>query len=185
MPAFDPTRAVRFDLPRGSVIAGTNERHVLLSCAALDDLVLIAGPDAANAVGRSFGSSIGARVAARLGGTMGVSASPMETVIAHLGGELSLTGLGALSVERWGRALVFVIDRPGAADLGFLASILEGALEACSGRATRCTSLGREKTIVRLLVASDTAVERVRGWLDSGVAWSEVLARLQPKEDGA
>ena len=47
MAGFDPTHSVRFDLPRGSVIAGGEERHVLLPCGALNDLVLIAGTEAA------------------------------------------------------------------------------------------------------------------------------------------
>ena len=66
MAGFDPTHSVRIDLPRGSVIAGGEERHVLLSCAALNDLVLVAGTEAATAVGRALGNSIGARAAARL-----------------------------------------------------------------------------------------------------------------------
>ncbi|MGO9711182.1 MAG: hypothetical protein ACLQBL_20135, partial [Polyangiaceae bacterium] len=66
---FDPTHSVRFDLPRGSVVAGGEVRHVLLPCSALDDLVLTAGTEAANTVGRALGASIGKRVAARLGGS--------------------------------------------------------------------------------------------------------------------
>ncbi len=179
MDTFDPTHAVRFDLPRGSVTAGANERHVLLTCAALDDLVMIAGPEAAAAVGRSLGSALGNRVASRLGGPSGVGASSVETVLAHLGGELSLAGLGTLAVERWGRALVMVVDRPAVADLGFLASILEGALETASGKPARCISLGRDGTLARALVASDASIERARSWLDEGIAWGEVLVRLQ------
>src|SRR4051812_6386011 len=93
---FDPTNAVRFDLQRGSVTA-SGERHVLLSHVALDDFVLIAGPEAAAAVGRTIGTSFGKRVASRLGGASGVAASSLETVVAHLGGELSLAGLGSLA----------------------------------------------------------------------------------------
>ena len=181
MATFDPTHAVRFDLPRGSVTAGANERHVLLTCAALDDLVMIAGPEASAAVGRSLGSALGSRVALRLGGAEAVGASSVETVLAHLCGELSLAGLGALAIERWGRALVLVVDRPAVADLTFLASILEGALETASGRPARCLSLGRDGTLARALVASDRTIERARSWLDEGLAWGEVVARLQAR----
>src|SRR5262245_58903912 len=129
-PTFDPTHTVRFDLQRGSVTAGGGERQVVLGCAALDDLVLIAGPEAAAAVGRTMGASLGERAAARLGGAKGVNAASSETVLAHLGGELSLSGFGVLTIERWGQAMVLVVDRPAVRDLTFLASILEGAVEA-------------------------------------------------------
>jgi hypothetical protein len=184
-PTFDPRHAIRFDLQRGSVTAGASERQVVLSASALDDFVLIAGPEAAGAVGRMMGVTLGKRVAARLGGAAGVSDSSLETVVAHLGGELSLAGLGALSIERWGRAMVMLVDRPAVSDLAFLASILEGALEAATERPARCLALGRDNAMVRVLVASDAAVARARAWLEDGERWGDVLARLQPKGGGA
>ena len=184
-PTFDPRHAIRFDLPRGSVTTGSNERHVVMSCAAIDDLVLIAGPEAATAVGRSFGASIGQRVATRLGGAMGVSDSSIETVVAHLGGELAIAGLGVLAIERWGRAMVVLVDRPAVSDLAFLASILEGALEAATARPVRCLALGRDGGAVRVLVAGAHGVDRASAWLAEGCAWGEVIARLQAKGDGA
>ena len=144
MAGFDPTHAVRFDLPRGSVVAGGDERHVLLPCAALDDLVLTAGTEAATSVGRALGTSIGEQVAARFGGTAALRATPIEEVVRELAGELATRGLGVASVERWGRALVVAIDRPAVADLTFLASIVEGMLEGASDTPARCTSLGRD-----------------------------------------
>ena len=180
MAGFDPTHAVRFDLPRGSVTAGTDERHVLLPCAALDDLVLIAGTEAACAVGRALGSSIGTRIAGRLGGPDALRGTSIERVVTDIARELAVTGLGAVSVERWGRALVVAVERPAVADLPFLASIIEGVLVGASGAPVRCVSLGREGMVVRVLVASERAVGRARTMLDQGTAWGEVLSRLQP-----
>ena len=185
MAGFDPTHSVRFDLPRGSVIAGEEERHVLLPCAALNDLVLIAGTEAAAAVGRALGSTIGKRIATRLGGVAGLRGSAIEDVVRDLAGELATLGLGLVSVERWGRALVVAIDRPAIADLPFLASILEGTLEAASEAPVRCTSLGREAGTARVLVTSESGVARARAMLDTGAAWGDVLARLQRKGGGA
>ncbi|HEY2511141.1 MAG TPA: hypothetical protein VGI39_09805 [Polyangiaceae bacterium] len=185
MAGFDPTHAVRFDLPRGSVIAGGEERHVLLPCSALDDLVLIAGPDAAAAVGRALGTSIGKRMAVRLGGPRGLRGSTLEEVVSHMAGELAVIGLGAASMERWGRALVVAIERPAVSDLSFLAAIVEGMLEGAASASVRTTPLGREGALVRILVAGDAAVTRARRMLDEGRAWGEVLARLQPKGGGA
>ena len=179
MAGFDPTHAVRFDLPRGSVTAGANERHVLVPCAALDDLVLIAGPEAAAAVGRSLGAAIGKRLAARLGGTTGLRGASIDEVVGDMARELAVAGLGATSIERWGRALVVVIDRPAVADLPFLASIVEGLLEGASDATVRCTSLGRDGSMARVLVAGERASARAREMLEKGAAWGEVLARLQ------
>jgi hypothetical protein len=179
MAGFDPTRAVRFDLPRGSVLAGGDERHVLLPCSALDDLVLVAGTEAAAAVGRALGGAIGKRIAARLGGAGGVRGASVESVVAEIAGELAVAGIGAASIERWGRALVVAVDRPAPSDLTFLASIVEGVLEAASSARVRCASLGREGTVARVLVGSDGAITRAQALLAGGVAWGEVLARLQ------
>ena len=185
MAGFDPTHAVRFDLPRGSVTAGGEERHVLLPCAALDDLVLIAGPEAAGAVGRALGASLGKRVAARLGGASGLREVPIERAVSEMAGEMAIAGLGAASIERWGRAMVVAIERPAVADLPFLASIVEGMLEAASDAPVRCTSLGREGGVARVLVAAEPTVARARAMLDKGAAWGDVLARLQAKGGGS
>src|SRR5271169_5817665 len=98
MAGFDPTHAVRFDLLRGSVVAGGDVRHVLLPCAALDDLVLIAGTEAATTVGRALGSGIGKRIAARLGGAAGLRSASLPDVVHELAGELATMGLGVASV---------------------------------------------------------------------------------------
>jgi hypothetical protein len=158
---------------------------VLVPCAALDDLVLIAGPEAAAAVGRALGASIGARIAARLGGTFGLRGASLERVVSELAGELCVVGLGSASMERWGRALVVAVDRPAVSDLPFLASILEGMLEAASGAPVRCVSLGRDGPVARVLVAGEAAVTRAKAMLDQGAAWGEVLGRLQAKGEGA
>jgi hypothetical protein len=185
MAGFDPTHSVRFDLPRGSVIAGEEERHVLLPCAALDDLVLIAGTEAAVAVGRALGAAIGKRVAARLGGVAGARGSSIEQVVRDMAGELATLGLGVASVERWGRALVIAVERPAVADLPFLSSIVEGMLVGASDAKVSCTSLGRDGPTVRILAASEGAIARARSMLDTGTPWGDVLARLQRKGGGA
>lgn len=180
-PTFDPTHAVRFDLQRGSVTAGDGERQVVVGCSALDDFVLIAGADAAASVGRTMGAAIGERVAFRLGGARSVNAASIETVVAHLGGELSISGFGVLTLERWGHAMVLVVERPAVRDIPFLAAILEGAVEAAAGRPVRCLALAREGSVVRVLAAGEAATAKAQAWLAEGVAWGEVLARLQPK----
>src|SRR5215469_14307836 len=103
--SFDPTHAVRFDLPHGSVRAGGEEERVLLvPTSALDELVLSAPPEAVEALGRALGAAIGRRAASR----MDAKSASVEAFVTQLAGEAAIAGIGALSVERWGRALVVV-----------------------------------------------------------------------------
>ncbi len=143
--------------------------------------MLIAGPEAAAAVGRALGTSIGNRIAARLGGARELRNASIDDVVRDIAGELATLGFGVALVERWGRALVIAIERPAVADIPFLASIVEGMLEAAGDAPVRCTSLGRDGPVVRVLVASETAILRARRMLDAGTGWSDVLARLQRK----
>jgi hypothetical protein len=158
---------------------------VLLSCAALNDLVLIAGAEAAAAVGRALGTSIGLRIAGRRGGAAGLHRASIEDFVSEMAGELATLGIGLASIERWGRALVVAVDRPAVSDLPFLASIVEGMLEGASERPVRCLSLGRDTGVVRILVAGEVAVERTRRMLETGTAWTDALIRLQQKGEGA
>jgi hypothetical protein len=142
-----------------------------------------------------MGEAMGRRVAARLAapaagagaasaagdaGARAVRAAPLETVIEHLGGELALAGLGSLAMERWGRAMVLVLDPcPLGADAsGLLEAVLEGALEAAAGRPVRALVLDRDAGRARLLIAGGAAVARVRAWLAGGTSWGDALVKL-------
>jgi hypothetical protein len=181
--AFDPKGAVRFDLVRGSVVHGDaygeGTRAVLVPEDALADLVAAAGAALGADAARRTGVAMGARVAQRLGGARGVRASTLEEVADELGCEMALAGLGALSLERWGRALVVAIANAPAVEAGFLAAVVQGALETATGRAMRCAAISSEPS-VRVLVAGDAALARVRSWLATGASWPDALARLQP-----
>jgi hypothetical protein len=175
-PSFDPTHAVRFDLPHGSVRAGgESDRVVLVPTAALDDLALSAPPEAVEALGRTLGSGIGRRAARRMGDAQSAS---VDGFVTQLAGEAALAGIGALSVERWGRALVVVVEHsPLVGNL--LVPLVAAAIEAASGRRVWCALLSRDAHIARVLVGSESSVARVRDWIASGLAWSEALAKLQ------
>jgi hypothetical protein len=169
---FDPTHAVRFDLPRGVVNAGSEERYVLVPAAALE-LLANASAETVDAVGRSIGDAIGRRVA--------LSAEPKESsveeFVAQLAGELAVAGLGVASVERWGRAMVLVFEEAAVGD-ALLAAIAASAIEAATRRKVHVAPLMREGTTTRLLVSSERAVGRVRAWMAQGVSWGDALARL-------
>src|SRR5262245_38721231 len=108
---FDPSKAVTFDLSHGLVHLEGAPSRLLVPSDALVLLAKAAGPEAAAMFGRSLGEAMGRRVASRLAATEGVSSTPVEVVVDHLGGELALAGLGSLGLERWGRALVLVVDQ--------------------------------------------------------------------------
>jgi hypothetical protein len=173
---FDLTQAVRFDLESGSVRArGEEERLVLLPATALANLLLYASADAGAGLGRAVGESIGRRVAARLAGG---STPTIEGFTTALAGEAAVAGIGVLSVERWGRALVVVIEQsPLPASL--MAPLVAGALELGAGRKAYAALLMHGESASRVLVASEGGIERVRGWIASGVSWGDALVKLQ------
>src|SRR5580704_5073336 len=137
---FDPTHAVRFDVPRGSVRAGTDDDRVLLvPTAALDEIARSAAPQTVEALGRALGAAIGRRAAARIGDG---SAASAEEFVTQLAGEAAVAGVGVLGVERWGRALVVVIaESPLAGSL--LSPLVASAVEAATGRRCWGTLLSR------------------------------------------
>jgi hypothetical protein len=177
---FDPSQAVTFDFAHGRVQLDEAPACVLVPASSLVELALAAGAEGRAILARSVGLPIGRRVARRLSGGEGPLGATVETMVEHLGGEFALVGLGSLSVERWGRALLFVFDHSPLDAEGdeLLAALLDAALEGATGRAARCVPLMREGVRVRMLVANGRAAERARAWLGEGVGWGEVLARL-------
>lgn len=177
-PRFNPSHTVEFDFARGIVALGTSAPRVLLPADLLRDLVVAVPESARVDVGQRLGTELGRRVAERLGST--ASETSIEGVVEHLGGEIALTGLGSLGLERWGRALVLTVAGSplGAAGDELLARLVEGALQRLFGRETQAMLLGRTGPTARLLVVSPRTAGRVKGWLDGGVGWAEVLGRL-------
>jgi hypothetical protein len=174
-PSFDSTHAVRFDLGSGSVrAAGQDEQLVLLPAAALANLLLYASADAGVALGRALGESIGRRVAARIRSTE----PSVEQFATQLAGEAALAGVGVLGLERWGRALVVIVEQsPLAAPL--LAPLIGAALEAASGRKNvSSVLLAHDDGASRVLIASERGIERVRAWMMAGTPWGDALVKL-------
>lgn len=184
-PAFDPNGAVRFDLKSGAASDTRGTRFVLVPSAALEALERTT-PGALAHLGAEVGRSCGARVAARLGGGDAVSASSLETVVSHLAGELAIAGLGALQLERWGRAMVLVVSNPSVASDGFVGAALSGALVAATGREVTSAPLGREGTTARYFIGTQQTAVKIRALASQGRSWSEILGILQgarPRSD--
>jgi hypothetical protein len=181
-PPFDASKAVTFDLSRGQ-IQKEDESRVLVSAKALLALCQAAGADATSAFARGAGEAIGEAIARRFVSAGGeAKGAPIEAVVEHLAGELAVAGFGALSIERWGRALVFVVDRaPGGAESdSLLAPLLASAVSKAAKVEARSVRLAREGDRARFLVTGANGAAKVREWLLSGVSWGEALVRLHP-----
>jgi hypothetical protein len=183
---FDPTRAVTFDLSMGQVHLQDSQPTVIVPAVALADLCAAAGTEATAGLGRAWGQALGRRLLARLGGPHGsrdeIDGASLQVFVEHLGGELALAGLGALTLERWGRALVFVVEG-GVAPTALVCALFEGALEAATGRVARCVQIVKEKQRARFLVSSPSATQSAQAWLAAGMSWGEVLAKLHAAQE--
>lgn len=187
---FDLSRAVRFDLSRGTVHAFGDEgddvegvrddRSVLVPVDALFDLVAAAGPEVSASVGRSIGEAMGARVARRLGGAGAVREASLERMVSAVAMEVGIAGLGAFGVERWGRAMVLSLEHAPRLGGHFVVALLEGLIEAATGTRVTCALLSADR-MQRVLVARRETVARVRELIGDGVPWAEALSRVQSR----
>jgi len=177
---FDPTKTVTFDLQHGLVHVEGAPSRVLVPADALGALFTAAGGEATASFGRALGESLGRRVASRLSGGEDGERVSVEAMVEHLGGELAITGLGSLGLERWGRALVMVIDQSplGEGGDGLLEAVLEGALAAAADRSVVAVFLGRDSVRARFLLTGEAGAEKVKAWMGEGVSWGDALVRL-------
>ena len=171
-PSFDATHAVRFDLPNGSIRAG-GDSVVLVPSSALDDLVRSASPAAVEALGRALGTAIGRRVAARLD----ANGAPVDAFVTQLAGEAAVAGVGTLSIERWGHALVAVVEASPLAH-ALLGPLVAASVETASGRRVSYMLLTHDAHSARFLLGSEDGIARVRTWMATGMPWGEALAKL-------
>ncbi|MEO8801622.1 MAG: hypothetical protein ABI551_27270 [Polyangiaceae bacterium] len=185
----DLTSSVRFDLPRGSVhttasgLSGVDEARALL--VPVDVLLLAlasASAEVVENVARAVGDSIGKRAAGRFGGVDGVRSADVDAVVSSLTAEVALAGFGALSLERWGRAVVLVLTAAPAFSSAFYAPLLETALATATSwrnRGSLCCTLVDDDGAARYLVSSITSADQVRRWIGAGVPWLEAVRKLQ------
>jgi hypothetical protein len=172
---FNPNGAVRFDLRSGSASDSGGARLVLVPSAALEGL----DSEVLEQIGNQIGRACGARIAARLGGDNGVRATEVEVVITHLAGELAIAGIGAVHIERWGRALVAIVANPSVSDDAFISEVLAGALSTASGRQVSAVALGREHGEARYFLGTAATTERVRELVSQGMGHAKVVAAIQ------
>jgi hypothetical protein len=184
-PPFDASKAVTFDLSRGEIRKDDDDRRVLVSARAVTALCQAAGDDATAAFGQSLGEAIGAAIAHRFERSgSDARGAAIESIVEHLAGELAVAGLGTASAERWGRALVLVVDHSHGDHDKVLASLLGATISRAAKVQARCVRLSREGERARFLVAGESGASKVRDWLSAGVPWGEALVRLHPQQEG-
>jgi hypothetical protein len=173
---FDPSGAVTFDLSVGRVSLAHASARVLAPADGLTQLCEAAGEDATRTFGRAIGTSMGERVARRVTES-GIASMTIEAYLEHVRGEFAIAGLGVVSIERWGSALLFVVEHANVPP-HLVASVLDGVLEASTGRKTMCVELMESEERSRFLVTGQDTAKRVSAWLDEGVSWGEVMVKL-------
>jgi hypothetical protein len=183
MSNFDPTASVVFDLEGGKLSLVRGSAQVMLPAAALSDLCATLDREAL----RRFGSQLGAQAGARIADRIGVERPSMQGMVDHIGGELSLSGLGSFSLERWGKALVarvqgFPLGRGASA---LLSAYLERALLGALGRDLVALVVEDGEHSIRLFLCSSVAARRVEGWLADGKSWGDALVLLHSTPGGA
>ncbi len=197
--AFDPAEAVTFDLAYGHVHLDGAPTRVMVPAEGLVALCQAAGAQHAASLGGAIGESMGRRVAVRLAAGVAdrgkvVRGARFNVVIEHLAGELAICGLGALGAERWGKAVVLLVDQSplgdGEAADTLLADILQAALLAAIGQSTAKPSiavvkLARDGVRVRFAVMAAEMAPSARERLAQGASWGAVLAGMHPGGPGA
>lgn len=173
--AFDPRRAVRFDVPAGSASDARGARLLLVPSSAIEALpsAVLVG------IGGEIGRACGARAAASFGGGEGVREASLEAVVSHLAGELAVTGAFVLHLERWGRAMVAVVENPSVDKTEFVAAVLRGALTAATGKDVAAAFLGVADGRSRYFLGSVATAERVTELAQRGTSYASILAELQ------
>ena len=181
--SFDPTRAVVFDLNRGQVTLDGGAAALVIPAEVLAQVC--AGLDAASV--RQFGSLLGKHAGGRVRARLSAALSPtLEVMVDHLGGEMSLAGLGSLVMERWGQALVMRIEScPLAQAQELMSAYVEAALQVAVGRQVTALVLTHGPSTVRLLLCSRSASIKVKGWLADGRSWGDALAALHQSAKAA
>jgi hypothetical protein len=185
---------VDFDLSRGRVErrastdsanakGGHDDQVVLVPLSALAGLEKIAGHEATKQFARAIGVPLGRRVAARLGSAIGVAAASLDAFVSALATELAVSGWGVLHLERWGKAMVLVVEHTPSLPAAAFAALLEGAVEAAAAREVHAVALvsgagDNAATSTRVLIASEKTAQQAQRWLIEGMSESDVIRKL-------
>jgi hypothetical protein len=181
MSKFDPTNAVTFDVAHGTVKTGkTGEEHrvVLVPKGALGDVIDSVGDVGARALGNAIGRAAGEHMLETMGSVQKIREAALDVVITQLAGELSIRGVGLVTMERWGRAMIVAIESPISTSGEFLAGLIETAFASSTGRDLKTVCLDRGSP-ARILLANQAVVTKAKSLLGDGVDFNTLVSRLQ------
>lgn len=174
-PRFDPTRAIKFDLARGQMRDDEGTARVNLPAHVLLRLCEQAGESAQKDFAQGLGSDVGRRIVERLGKAM--QDASVEAWTEHLGGQLALLGLGDLSIEQWGKALVLVIDGAPQGTASIVGPLLGAAITRASGRSVQLIAFENESSVSYLVVSAEGALHALE-LMRSGAGLGQVVEQL-------
>lgn len=183
---FDLSGALTFDLSSGRVNLEHAPAMILAPAKDLAALCEAAGADATRAFGASIGASMGQRIAKRVAEVQAdepLAALAADAFVGQLRAEFAIAGLGVIGIERWGRALLFVVDH-AVVPARLVTAVLDAVLETTTQRKTSCAMLMHAGSRARYLVAGKAAAEHVGSWLADGASWGEVLVKLHGVGEG-
>lgn len=180
----------RFHLAEGRVATRERALQVVIPASAL--LQLQSELDVDQLV--NFGAALGEEVAGRLLQEIpDPRTASAAVVVDHLGAQLAVMGLGSLSVEFWGEAMVFVLvgcplltpagsNQPGES---VMSGLLQAVLLRTFGQAARVLPLQKQQQTTRWLVCNETVAGLLDEWVNIGLGAAEVLTRLNGVEDAS
>lgn len=177
-PRFDPGGFYQFNLTEGAVQTRDGARVVMLTDAVVAPLVAAAVGNGDLTAVRRMGQQIGDQVRSDLGEALASSAP--EAVLTQCSGVLALFGWGKLSAERWGDALVAVMQHAPALDderLG-IAALLGGMLSSLMEREVACVPAGDD----RFVIVDPAIAETVWAWSREGASVASIIERLAAPE---
>ncbi len=178
---------LRFDLTRGRITNADGDGFMLIPLTVLNELCRELSQDSLTSFGYALGTEIGRRMAPA-GESGGEAAVPsLHEVVAQLGSELAVAGVGSLGVELWGNALVFTLRNPGLSLGGseavdradpLLGALLAGILMRAFSRDANVVPLGRTNDVARFVVCNPQSSDHIETWVQSHLSPAEVLGRL-------
>jgi hypothetical protein len=177
-PAFDPAGFVRFDLSNGTIRSSAEEPLALIPADVVS--MLEPGNDLDMAA-RNWGATHGKRLADVLAGTD--EPSTMDLLAEYLGGSLTTAGLGRLSIEIRGDALLFRIEAGDSATQSagrraLIAGFIAGYLEAVGPAAFGVVHLGGDESADMFWAGNPDAARQLQSWLEQGMEPTAAVDRL-------
>jgi hypothetical protein len=174
-PRFDPSRSIVVDLAHGQLMDDEGTARLNLPAHHLVRLCEQAGEAAARDFSMALGTDLGRRIVDRLGDLK--ERASVEDWVEHLGGQLALVGLGDLTSEQWGKALVLRVKGSPKGLTQIISNVLTGALSRALGRAVAMVPFERNDDAA-FLVLSPASARKIQQLAHDGVALGQAIDQL-------